>query len=259
MGLSLHVLTDVRLLRHLMAAPSPVTLAPCCWGRPTGVLGLTQRLAACFRDGRNPAYTEHAVETLVMQRIAGITLGYEELTDRDQLRHDPVLATLAGKLAATREDCAPPAGKNTLNRLELSRPEPTRYARIAADTAAIEALFVELFLDAHAKASAQITLDLDATDDPLHSPDSAQSREGRADFTQTRRPAEYRGPARTFRLPELTPEDAQPVKTTVTRYSHVRHFKLQAQKFLACLSSCSAWPPLSKAGGTIMKRRLIML
>src|SRR5437764_305000 len=39
---------------------------------------------------------------------------------------------------------------------------------IAADTAAIEALFVDLFLDAHAKAPAQITLDLDATDDPLH-------------------------------------------------------------------------------------------
>ncbi len=42
-------------------------------------------------------------------------------------------------------------------------------------------------------------------------------------------------------------------------HSHVRHFKLQAQKFLACPSSCSAWPPPSKAGGTIMKRRLIML
>src|SRR5205807_5135577 len=63
---------------------------------------------------------------------------------------------------------APLAGKSTLNRLELSRDEPTRYARIAADSAAIEALFVDLFLDAHAKAPAQITLDLDATDDPLH-------------------------------------------------------------------------------------------
>ena len=42
-------------------------------------------------------------------------------------------------------------------------------------------------------------------------------------------------------------------------YSHVRRFKQQAQKFLACPSSCSAWPPLGKAGGTIMKRRLIML
>jgi hypothetical protein len=44
-----------------------------------------------------------------------------------------------------------------------------------------------------------------------------------------------------------------------SNYSHVRHFKRQAQKLLACPPSCSVWPPLSKAGGTIMKRRLIML
>jgi hypothetical protein len=41
----------------------------------------------------------------------------------------------------------------------------------------------------------------------------------------------------------------------VRGHSHVRRFKQQA----ACPSSCSAWPPLGKAGGTIMKRRLIML
>jgi hypothetical protein len=137
-------------------------------GATDRVLGLTRRLAACFKDSRNPAYTEHAVETLVMQRVVGIALGYEDLNDHDQIRHDPVLATLAGKLTGSRSDCAPLAGKSTLNRLELSRDEPTRYARVAADTAAIEALFVDLFLDAHVKAPAQITLDLDATDDPLH-------------------------------------------------------------------------------------------
>ena len=137
-------------------------------GATDRVLGLTRRLAACFKDSRDPAYTEHALETLVMQRVVGIALGYEDLNDHDQLRHDPVLATLVGKLTASRSDCAPLAGKSTLNRLELSRDAPTRYARIAADTAAIEALFVDLFLDAPAKAPAQITLDLDATDDPLH-------------------------------------------------------------------------------------------
>jgi len=104
----------------------------------------------------------------VMQRVVGIALGYEDLIDHDELRHDPVLATLAGKLAARRSNCAPLAGKSTLNRLELSRTEPTRYGKLTADTAAVEALFVDLFLDAHRKAPAQITLDLDATDDPLH-------------------------------------------------------------------------------------------
>jgi hypothetical protein len=58
--------------------------------------------------------------------------------------------------------------KSTLNRLELSRPEPTRYHKISYDAAAIEALFVDLFLDAHTVAPPQITLDLDATDDPLY-------------------------------------------------------------------------------------------
>src|SRR5215212_770899 len=137
-------------------------------GATDRVLGLTRRLAACFKDSRNPAYTEHTVETLVMQRVVGIALGYEDLNDHDQIRHDPVLATLANKLTASRSDCAPLAGKSTLNRLELSRDAPTRYARIVADSAAIEALFVDLFLEAHTKAPAQITLDLDATDDLLH-------------------------------------------------------------------------------------------
>lgn len=98
----------------------------------------------------------------------GIALGYEDLIDHDQLRHDPVMAVLGGKLEARRADCAPLAGKSTLNRLELSRPEPTRYHKISYDAAAIEALFVELFLDAPAVPPPQITLDLDATDDPLH-------------------------------------------------------------------------------------------
>src|SRR5690349_7962992 len=78
------------------------------------------------------------------------------------------MAVLAGKLAASRSDCAPVAGKSTLNRLELSQAEPTRYARIAADMEAIESLLVDVFLGAHDKPPAQITLDLDATDDPLH-------------------------------------------------------------------------------------------
>jgi Transposase DDE domain group 1 len=137
-------------------------------GSADRVIGLTHKLAACFRDARNPAFVEHEVETLVMQRVVGIALGYEDLNDHDQLRHDPVLATLAGKLSARRSDCAPLAGKSTLNRLELSGAEPTRYARLTPDTAAIERLFVDLFLEAHVKAPEQITLDLDATNDPLH-------------------------------------------------------------------------------------------
>jgi Transposase DDE domain group 1 len=129
---------------------------------------LTERFAACFTDTRMAELVEHSVSTMVTQRVIGIALGYEDLNDHDELRHDPVLAVLAGKLAAHRSDCAPLAGKSTLNRLELSRPEATRYHKVSHDPAAIETLFVDLFLEAHRRAPEQIILDLDATDDPLH-------------------------------------------------------------------------------------------
>jgi hypothetical protein len=137
-------------------------------GQTDGAIGLIDRFATCFSDARLAELVEHRVETLVMQRVFGIALGYEDLNDHDELRTDPVLAVLAGKLEARRADCAPLAGKSTLNRLELSRPEATRYHKISHDPAAIEALFVDLFLEAHQRAPEQIILDLDATDDPLH-------------------------------------------------------------------------------------------
>jgi len=137
-------------------------------GATDRVVGLVGRLAGCFVDARRRDLIEHDVATLIGQRVFGIALGYEDLNDHEHLRHDPAMAVLAGKLAARRSDCAPVAGKSTLNRLELSRPEPTRYHKIAHDEAAIERLFVELFLEAHANPPKQIVLDLDATDDPVH-------------------------------------------------------------------------------------------
>src|SRR5260370_14700099 len=77
-------------------------------------------------------------------------------------------AVLSGQLEARREDCAPVAGKSTLNRLELSRLEPTRYHRISHNSVAIKGLLVDLFLEAHKRAPTEIILDLDASDDPLH-------------------------------------------------------------------------------------------
>jgi Transposase DDE domain group 1 len=137
-------------------------------GAADRTLGLMRRLAGCFTDGRAPELVEHTVETMLMQRICGIALGYEDLVDHDQLRHDPVLATLAGKLEARRKDCAPLAGKSTLNRLEHAPLRPSCYHKIDHDGAAIEGLFVDLFLEAHKTPPEEIILDLDATDDPLH-------------------------------------------------------------------------------------------
>jgi hypothetical protein len=137
-------------------------------GATDRTIGLIERFAGCFTDHREADLIEHKVATLVGQRVFGLALGYEDLINHDELRHDPVMAILAGKLEARRSNCAPLAGKSTLNRLERSPTEPSRYHKISYAAAKIEGLFVDLFLDAHAAPPPQIILDLDATDDPLH-------------------------------------------------------------------------------------------
>jgi len=131
-------------------------------------IGLIGRFAGCFHDERRAELIEHEVATLVGQRVFAIALGYEDLNDHDELRHDPLMAVLAGKLTPKREHCAPVAGKSTLNRLELSKLEPTRYHKVSHNPVAIKNLLIDVFLESRARPPRQIVLDLDATDDPLH-------------------------------------------------------------------------------------------
>src|SRR5271157_2181260 len=137
-------------------------------GATDRAIRMMDRFASCFHDERRADLIEHEVATLVGQRVFGIALGYEDLNDHDELRHDPIMAVLAGKLEARREECAPVAGKSTLNRLERSRLEPTRYHKISHNPVAIKRLMVDLFLEAHERPPNEIILDLDATDDPVH-------------------------------------------------------------------------------------------
>src|SRR6202163_5171700 len=81
-------------------------------GATDRAIGMMERFAACFHDERRQELIEHEVVTLLGQRVFGIALGYEDLNDHDELRHDPMMAVLAGKLAARRKDCAPVAGKS---------------------------------------------------------------------------------------------------------------------------------------------------
>jgi DDE family transposase len=131
--------------------------------------GLSRKVAACFKDGRRQDRIEHTVETLIAQRIHGIALGYEDLNDHDELRHDPALGLLSGKLEARRSDCAALAGKSTLNRLEHApRSDDERYCKLSVDEDAMKKLFVSLFLQSQTTPPQRIILDLDATDDPIH-------------------------------------------------------------------------------------------
>jgi hypothetical protein len=133
-------------------------------------LGLIQRFAECFTDRRDPRYVEHRLETLLGQRIFGLALGYEDLNDHDELRKDPALAVLAGKLKPTlRSDCEALAGKSTLGRVEyMPKRNGAKYHKIDCDRAKVDTLLVDLFVEAHARAAKQIVIDLDATDIPLH-------------------------------------------------------------------------------------------
>ncbi|MBV9225222.1 MAG: IS1380 family transposase [Acidobacteriaceae bacterium] len=128
-------------------------------------LNLVPRLAACFDDQRDSRYVLHPVPELLAQRVYGLALGYEDLSDPDQLRQDPLFAVLSGKARASEE---PLAGKSTLNRLELSTEQADRYKKISCRTEAVDQLLVNVFLEAHASAPERIVLDLDATDLPLH-------------------------------------------------------------------------------------------
>jgi len=140
--------------------------------------GIIRQFAACFTDHRNPLLVEHTAEQLVAQRVYALALGYEDLNDHDDLRSDPLLATVVGKDDPTgqtrqrsRDRGKPLAGKSTLNRLELTpvgADKESRYKKVACRTGDVERLFVSLFVQAHARPPERIVLDLDATDGPIH-------------------------------------------------------------------------------------------
>jgi hypothetical protein len=128
---------------------------------------IIERFAACFVDHRDPAKVEHDVRELASQRVLALCLGYEDLSDHDALREDPLLCSLSGK----REPSECLAGKSTLSRLELSTSEAAasdRYKKIALDTGAVDRLLVDLFLESHATPPRSIVIDLDATDFAIH-------------------------------------------------------------------------------------------
>lgn len=132
---------------------------------------LIGQFADCFDDFRDPELIKHSASELLAQRIFGIALGYEDLNDHEQLRHDPLMAVLAGKIDPAPAKGFALAGKSTLNRLELSPAaanENSRYKKIVARHRKIEDFFVDAFLQLNSKAPQRIVLDLDATDDPLH-------------------------------------------------------------------------------------------
>ena len=147
-------------------------------GRLDRSYGYLQRFARCFTDHRDPDRIEHELLGLLRQRTYGLALGYEDLNDHDTLRADPLLASLCGKDdplgqdRVRRQDRGQAlSGKSTLNRLELTPADATvaaRYKKIVAHPEALEDYFIDEYVRHLPKDTPRVTLDLDATDDPLH-------------------------------------------------------------------------------------------
>jgi hypothetical protein len=127
-------------------------------------LNLLARMAVCFLDGRKQDMVEHSILEMLSQRVYGLALGYEDINDHEQLRHDPVFGILAGR--EKLED--PLAGKSTLNRMELGTGINDRYKKITFWKEGIDEVLVKVFIESYQKAPDQIILDIDATDLPLH-------------------------------------------------------------------------------------------
>jgi hypothetical protein len=139
---------------------------------------ILRRFADCFEDHRNPDLIEHSALELVAQRTYAVALGYEDVNDHDELRRDPLLATLVGKTDPTGQNRRresdrgnPLAGKSTINRLELADPDKAaqhRYHKVVCLSQSVDRFFVDTYLDAYEAPQKEIVLDFDATDNPLH-------------------------------------------------------------------------------------------
>ena len=137
-------------------------------------LGLSQKVAASFTDNRAPSRVEHSIEQQISQRLYGLALGYEDLSDHDQLRTDLMLGIAVGKLQRQHGEGSPLAGKSTLNRLEKSFRRDTsdavnaRYVKTEVDAQQLEQVFLEMFFAQVSTPPKRLILDLDVTDDETH-------------------------------------------------------------------------------------------
>jgi Transposase DDE domain group 1 len=119
-------------------------------------IALTTQFAAALHDPRDPELIEHSFLDMVRARLYGILAGYEDQNDHDVLRCDPVF-----KLIADRS----PEGADLASQPTLSRFEN------AIDIPSLKRLrdvLIDQFVASFATPPAELTLDLDAVDDPAH-------------------------------------------------------------------------------------------
>ncbi len=116
-------------------------------------IGLSRRVARAIGDNRRQASCEYSLEALLKQRTYALALGYEDLNDHKNLRHDLALQT-----AVARDK--PLSSASTLSRLE------SRSDRNSA--IAMHQVLFDHFIQSYDKPPKRLVLDFDATDTPLH-------------------------------------------------------------------------------------------
>ncbi|HXH06089.1 MAG TPA: IS1380 family transposase [Vicinamibacterales bacterium] len=125
-------------------------------------LGLTDALAACLHDRRQPGKIQHPLVDLLRQRVFGLAAGYADCNDAARLANDPM-----HKLALGRDplDGAPLGSQPTLSRFEnaVTRPALGRMLHVLADT-----VIASQRRRLGRRRVRRITIDLDVTDDPTH-------------------------------------------------------------------------------------------
>jgi len=124
-------------------------------------LALTEDLAACLPDRRDPRKVQHELRDLVRQRVFGLACGYEDGNDAARLAHDPMHKLAVGRDPLTG---APLASQPTRSRFE-NAVGPRVLHRMGATVA-------DRVIEQHRHRlkgrARRITLDLDPTDDPTH-------------------------------------------------------------------------------------------
>jgi hypothetical protein len=121
-------------------------------------IGLLDALNGVIPDPRNPDLITHPQRTLLAQRVFGLALGYEDLNDHQRLREDPVWQAATDHPGP--DDAAELASPPTLCRLE-NRVTHASLVRMAA-------VLVDQFVASFDAPPESLTLDIDATDDPVH-------------------------------------------------------------------------------------------
>jgi hypothetical protein len=116
-------------------------------------IGLTRAAAAALPDPRDPERIRHGLRQLLAQRVYALCCGYEDLNDHQALRGDVLLQT-----ALEREEAL--ASAPTLSRLD------NRATR--SQIWALHEVLVQQFIACQETAPAELVLDIDASDVPLH-------------------------------------------------------------------------------------------